>query len=458
MGDIGVRKRRRFFLVFCLISFVVILSYYFQHGVVDAQTKKESCVTDKCHSKMGKDKFVHGPAAVGECMTCHTGDAAKHKESPEKNKFAPLKNVGELCYKCHDRVDTKKGVHKPVKEGLCTKCHDAHQSSYKYQLREDRQKLCFMCHDKKIASGKFVHGPMLVGGCSACHNPHQTDFPKLMNASGNDTCFTCHTDTAEAFKGKKFVHKPAGEKCVKCHNPHAGDYKFLFNAEGSRDLCLSCHSSIKKQIDTVKVKHAGLETPKKCLACHDAHASNYPKRLPKSPMDSCMMCHDKELGSGKDKIADMKTLLAKNSIHHGSIKEKDCSSCHNTHGSDNFRILRKYYPPVFYAPFDPKNYASCFECHEKTLVTEPKTTTLTGFRNGNQNLHFVHVNKAIKGRTCKACHDAHATNNPRHIRDAVLFGAWALPVGFQKSANGGTCSSGCHQKFDYDRTKNVKYR
>ena len=110
-------------------------------------------------------------------------DAGKHRSSPASNKFAPIKNVGQLCYKCHDRVDTKREFTCLLKKGS-TKCHDAHQSPYKYQLRGDGQNLCFMCHDKKIAAGKFVHGPVAVGGCSMCHSPHQTDFPKMLNASG----------------------------------------------------------------------------------------------------------------------------------------------------------------------------------------------------------------------------------------------------------------------------------
>ena len=459
MRDTGVRRVRSLVLGLSLVISIFILSFYLseKHGIVNAQTK-DSCVTDKCHSKMGKEKFVHGPAAVGDCMACHTGDAGKHRSSPASNKFAPIKNVGQLCYKCHDRVDTKKGVHMPVKEGQCTKCHDAHQSPYKYQLRGDGQNLCFMCHDKKIAAGKFVHGPVAVGGCSMCHSPHQTDFPKMLNASGNDVCFTCHTDKAEALKGKKFVHKPAGEKCVNCHSPHAGDYKYNFKLDGSRDLCFGCHKDKKEWIADVKVKHGALNSDRKCLACHDPHVSDYVKQLVKAPMDVCLTCHDKPLDTPSGKILDMKTYLAKNHDWHGPIKQKDCSACHNTHGSDNFRILRKYFPPVFYAPFDSKNYELCFSCHEKTLVLDPKTTTLTGFRNGEQNLHFKHVNKPDKGRTCRACHDVHATNNPKHIRDAVPFGAWGLPINHKKTNTGGSCSPGCHQTFSYDRTNPVKNR
>ncbi|OGW28503.1 MAG: hypothetical protein A2X59_10320 [Nitrospirae bacterium GWC2_42_7] len=417
---------------------------------VSAQAQTESCVSAKCHITMGKDKFVHGPIAVGDCIACHVPTS--------KHKFTPITNVGALCYKCHDRVDTKKGQHKPVKEGNCTKCHDAHQSPFKFQLRADGKNLCIMCHDKKIIEGKFVHGPVAVGGCSMCHNSHQADFPKLLNATGNDACFQCHTDKAEAFKGKKFVHQPVKEKCASCHSPHAGDFKYMLKKDGLEDLCFDCHKDKKDWLAKIKVKHGGLETEKKCMACHEPHASDYVKNLVRQPIESCNMCHDKPLDTQDGKIIDMKETLAKNKSYHGPIKQGDCSGCHNTHGSDYYRILRKYFPPVFYAPYNLKNYELCFNCHEKTIVQDAKTTTLTGFRNGDENLHFVHVNKEVKGRTCRACHDAHATNNPKHIRDAVPFGAWGLPVGFTKTQNGGACLPGCHQKFDYDRIKAVKNR
>jgi predicted CXXCH cytochrome family protein len=433
--------------------FVGILSLLFcLNGMVLSRgaDAADSCITNKCHSNMGKEKFVHGPVAVGNCTVCHR-EIGKHK-------FAPIKKASDFCYQCHDRVNTKKTVHAPVKDGNCTLCHDPHQSPYKYQLRADRTKLCFTCHDKKIAAGKYVHGPVAVGGCVMCHNPHQSDFPRMLNASGNDVCFMCHTDMADRFKEKKFVHTAVKQGCINCHSPHSADYKYNLKADGTRDLCLGCHKDKKEWIETAKTKHGALETGKKCLACHDPHMGDYAKQLVKAPMDLCLSCHDKPLDTPTGKIIDMKTYLAENKDKHGPIREKDCSACHNPHGSDNFRMLRKYFPPVFYAPFDPKNYALCFNCHEKTLVLDPQTTTLTNFRNGDQNLHYLHVNKPVKGRTCRACHEMHATNNPKHIRDAVPFGAWELPLNYHKTPDGGSCQPGCHQKFTYDRKSPVKNR
>lgn len=430
-------------------AFICFVCFFGPGNAVSAAAAN-SCVTDKCHAGMGKDKFVHGPVAVGNCGGCHVSEG--------KHKFGAIGKAAQLCYKCHDKVDTKKGVHKPVKDGNCTQCHNPHQSPHKYMLLADRNNLCFRCHDKKILVGKFVHGPVAVGGCTMCHNSHQTDFPKMLNATGNDVCFQCHGDKAEAFKGKKFVHMPVKEKCTKCHDPHSGDYQFNFKAEGSSELCFLCHKDKKDWIAKAKVKHGGLDTERKCLTCHDPHVSDYVKQLVKRPVESCNMCHDRPLNTQDGMIANMKEFLIVNKEAHGPIKQEDCSGCHNTHGSDNYRILRGYFPAVFYAPFDPKNYGLCFNCHEKTLVLDARTTTLTGFRNGDQNLHFVHVNKTPKGRTCRACHDAHATNNPKHIRDAVPFGTWDLPVGFEKTNEGGSCLPGCHQRFGYDRKNPVKNR
>ena len=82
---------------------------------------------------------------------------------------------------------------------------------------------------------------------------------------------------------------------------------------------------------------------------------------------------------------------------------------------------------------------------------------LTGFRNGNLNLHFLHVNRE-KGRSCRTCHEVHAGNQAKHIRNDVPFGkAWMLPIDFTENRNGGTCVAGCHKPKDYNRVNPVAY-
>jgi predicted CXXCH cytochrome family protein len=404
---------------------------------------KESCVTSSCHPTLGKAAFVHGPVAVGECTNCH--------KKTGKHQFEPIANPGKQCEECHEKLGTMKVVHKPVKEGKCTKCHDPHQSPYKFQLRASGSELCFLCHQRSIVGGKYLHGPLGVGQCNACHSVHQSQFPKLLSSEGNAVCFTCHTDKSDEFSSKKHMHSAVQESCVGCHSPHSSDFKYTLKAEGTRDLCFTCHTDKEKDVAKATVPHKALENDRKCLNCHDPHVSDFPMQLVKQPMDLCLSCHNRDYQGANGKVANISSVLTNNSVHHGPIQQKDCSGCHNAHGSSNFRMLRESFPQLFYAPYSQDNYKLCFMCHQKTIASESTTTTLTGFRNGDQNLHFVHVNKAVKGRTCRACHDAHATNNPKHVRNAVPFAKWQLPIGFKKTETGGACLPGCHQLFRYDR-------
>jgi predicted CXXCH cytochrome family protein len=430
-------------LFFCSLFF-----FPSSYQMFAATSPSPSCVTATCHAKIGKEKFVHGPVAVNDCLACH-------KETG-KHKFAPIKNVAALCYACHDKMDAKKTVHKPVKDGNCTKCHNPHQSPNKFMLSGNGAQLCFQCHTKNLVSGKFLHGPVAAGECTSCHGAHQADFPLLLQARVNDVCFSCHTDKKDDLAKKKVVHKPVKENCIGCHTAHSSNFNTQLKNESTTALCYDCHKEMKATVAKARVPHKALNMKKGCLECHDTHAANFPRLLGDEPMNDCLRCHNKEYKSGAATIANIQKVVVEGKLKHGPIREKDCSSCHNTHGSENFRILRSYFPPVFYAPFDVKNYELCFTCHQKTLVLDSKTTTLTGFRNGEQNLHFVHVNKVDKGRTCRACHEAHANNNPGHIRDSVPFGGWKIPINYKKMEDGGTCLPGCHAEYPYNRKKPVK--
>jgi predicted CXXCH cytochrome family protein len=164
------------------------------------------------------------------------------------------------------------------------------------------------------------------------------------------------------------------------------------------------------------------------------------------------MCHNKPLGQ----VADIKTWLDANPDKHGPVQKGDCVSCHGPHGADYYRILVNYFPPEFYAPYSTDKYALCFGCHNQDISIDEFTTTLTGFRNGDKNMHFVHVNKTPKGRTCRSCHEVHAGKQAKHIREKVPFGKLSYPIRFTKTANGGSCVVGCHVERGYDRVTPVQ--
>lgn len=354
------------------------------------------------------------------------------------------------CGQCHADVSKHDVVHPKLAD--CASCHvQAAGQAHRFTA-----KACVTCHEVTTPKDKFVHGPVAAGDCLACHSPHGAAEPQLVRAVGADLCQTCHVDMKATLAEKRFVHDPVKEDCTTCHSPHASQVKYQIR-DASASQCLACHKTMRKQLVTAAVQHEAITQERQCINCHDPHASDVDGQLRGSSMDLCLKCHDRELEAPSGTIQDIKGWLEAHTNLHGPIRQQDCVGCHDPHQSEHFRLLRRQYPGKFYSAFDPKNYELCFMCHEPDLATVEKTRTLTAFRNGDRNLHFVHVNQAEKGRTCRACHEAHSSNSPKHLRETVPFGTWQLPIGFSPSGEGGNCTTGCHVPLAYDRMKPVVY-
>jgi predicted CXXCH cytochrome family protein len=296
-----------------------------------------------------------------------------------------------------------------------------------------------------------THAPFATGVCTLCHKDGKGGSPLLR--PGNQTCYFCHEDVKKIMTSGKFQHRTASN-CTNCHSPHNSAYPKLLLAKLPA-LCIECHVGIRKHMDS-KVKHAALTTAASCTACHSPHASNVEKMLLRLPFEQCVGCHSTDdMTDSKGKLLfNFKKLFAENPIQHAPVAQKDCSSCHETHGSDNTRLLRAPYPAEFYAPFEVGNYALCFRCHDERIVTVKETTTDTRFRNGSYNLHYAHVNIADKGRICRACHEVHASKQPFLIREGVPYGSggWILKIGYTKNPDGGICEKTCHTGKKYVNT------
>ncbi len=420
--------------------------------------QESSC---KCHTAMGKgaplsigkDEFVHNPVKEEMCTMCHQAvqDPDKKSKHPGNLTVTLTQQGAELCYNCHEPKNTKKVVHAPIMGGDCTSCHDPHQSPNKGMLKEAMPKLCFQCHDETMMKNNVLHPPVMAGDCSSCHDNHQSDFPNRLVQNPDTLCFMCHPDKEEGLKSKKSVHPPVKESCVLCHSPHGSSEKAMLTS-GVPSLCSNCHPNEASLAERAVMKHAPMNDSGSCMNCHDPHFSDFSKLTQQAQFDLCLMCHQTEMGTGKNAIIDMKLLLEKNKNGHGPIQYKDCVSCHNPHGSDYWRILNRYYPSEFYTPYSDGKYGLCFSCHDKAAFAELYTDKATGFRDGRKNLHFVHVNKITKGRTCRACHEVHAdSGRPSHVKEFVVFSGWTMPMNFTANKKGGTCAPGCHGEKKYSR-------
>lgn len=420
-----------------------------------ASVPREGCVTAECHPGIKDHKLLHGPVQVNACESCHTlKDAAAHT-------FEPSRSRNETCSLCHI-VEASKGtvVHAPFAQGDCLSCHDPHGSQDVAMLRGQKYAdSCKACHTDVTGAHDRIHGPVSAGACGACHEPHASTNARLLVAEGRDLCLKCHVSVGLEIDSRSVVHQPARGDCLVCHEPHASDNSAILSIEPAA-LCTTCHEDIARTMSTASNQHAAVTTQRMCLNCHSPHASDHAGLLKQDAMTLCFECHNQTI-SLKDggKLMNMKELIEKGKSLHGAIAQTRCIVCHEIHGGGHRRLLTNEYPSDIYLPFKESSYALCFSCHDKQMVMLDKTTATTQFRNGDRNLHFVHVNDDKKGRSCRVCHDAHAANRDRHIRDEVPYGpgGWRLPIKFESLPDGGKCGAGCHAPFEYNRATPIVY-
>lgn len=421
---------------------------------VAALPEKAACVTPACHATFKTAAHIHGPVSLNSCQSCHGPDQGGHK-------YPLIRSGNYLCTFCHVVSGSKPFQHKAVDQvspkGLagCLNCHNPHISTSKFLLLTDSvDALCAKCH--AVPLKKFSHQPFTNGQCSVCHQPHQADSAALLrNGTGPDHCYSCHADKKAQMAQDTHIHKEAAMSCTTCHSPHATDNPKQLK-QPVNDTCLSCHAKIKEQLAKAKVVH-GAVTEGNCASCHDAHASNNPDELKARTDKLCMTCHSQAIKTAAGRnIPSMTAVMASRSLH-GPVKAGACSECHMPHASDQPNLLKLYSPDTFYASFDVTLYALCFSCHDQQMVLRGKTANLTGFRDGETNLHFVHVNRADKGRTCQTCHDVHGSDLPDHLAASVPFegSQWPMPINSELTATGGSCTPACHGKKAYDRVNAV---
>jgi predicted CXXCH cytochrome family protein len=295
------------------------------------------------------------------------------------------------------------------------------------------------CH-ATLLKAKNVHPA--TESCESCHESVATPHPQKGTKTFKLTeeppalCFACHGDIQDLLK-KKDVHPAMEAGCTACHDPHGAAHPKLLAEEGAK-LCFQCHDAIGSKIEKGPAVHAAVKEGKGCISCHDAHGADGAHLLPGSEEATCLGCH--------------RAIVTKNmTVRHGPIQQGLCTPCHDPHAGAYPRLVAAEFPAGFYAPYTEQEYALCFGCHKREMVQLPDTASATGFRDGERNLHFLHVNDKQKGRSCRACHAVHGSSSPKLIAESVPFGKWNLPIRFAKTETGGSCAPGCHRSLTYDR-------
>ena len=436
-----------------VMPFILILLMTMSSG---AHAAVVSCRTAECHSRVGGTENFHEPVKEGDCQACHKQTNPTHPLKGGRSFVLTAKDEA-LCYQCHDRFGKKKVVHAPVKEGECAYCHKPHGGVNRFLLGvgSNQSGLCYNCHESAAFTKKYQHGPVAVGTCTKCHDPHEANRKGLLNGPVWETCLKCHVDFVKPLKEAAFIHTPVKNgPCTACHNPHSSPNAKLI-IKKSPDLCLGCHKTMEKKLKA-KLVHKPLTQEGGCTSCHSVHFSKRAKLLSSDGVGLCLGCHGRD-NLGKPPLKNIKKELAGKKYLHGPIEKGQCQACHDPHGNDRFRLLRGNYPSDIYSPYTENTYELCLSCHEKNMLRFKETTIYTKFRNGKRNLHYVHVVNE-KGRTCRICHEPHASNGEKLINvNGYKFGDWDIPINIKFTSTGGSCAPGCHRPFSYDREKPEVY-
>lgn len=262
-------------------------------------------------------------------------------------------------------------------------------------------------------------------------------------------CLECHSKLMEP----EYKHTAAVKNCGICHksngntHPAKGEKGFSL-AEQTPDLCFSCHDDIQAASREAIHRHPPMTAKKNCMSCHSPHATSEKKLLLAEETKTCLACHNMSVNADNKPVMNIRKNVLTSTYFHGGKTNAGCSACHMPHGSANPFILNGSFPEGIYTSPNKENFLVCFTCHNSDLLLLETTGTATGFRNGTQNLHYLHLQGA-RSRNCISCHNVHGAMNPQLIAEKVPFGKWEMPIHFVSQENGGTCAPGCHSEKTY---------
>lgn len=235
-----------------------------------------------------------------------------------------------------------------------------------------------------------------------------------------------------------------------CHS-QMGKKKYIHKTGLLKDrldpkACETCHEII--QPDELGVVREPQKTAGRCL-----HRF---RKIPEKTADLCVKCHDTNSETPSSVLlTPQKIVFAGENMHwHKPFAEGKCTLCHDAHESDFFDLMKAQYPETPYAAYSADAYRLCFlnQCHQdlQNDLEIPRVLSGTGFRNGNLNLHYKHVNKN-KGRTCRTCHRLHGSRFPDLMTGSFVFGTRELKLEYEQTDTGGSCKTPCHSTGNYDR-------
>ncbi len=364
----------------------------------------ESCM--ECHKEVLEPRRKHAPVKES-CAKCHQPNGKEHPLDGVKG-FNLVKQVPDLCFKCHDNLQAGENPHQAKLNNDCKKCHEVHASKNKMLLTQKKAvTLCNECHELEIPETDVIHNPVKSGRCNKCHDPHNNEFGSFLKQKSPDLCYRCHDGVAEEMKLRR-KHTAAKENCFNCHDPHSNKQSYLL-PDTIPNLCFKCHDNLQ----TGKNPHQE-KLNNDCKKCHAVHASKNKMLLTqKKAVTLCNECHELE--------------IPETDVIHNPVKSGRCNKCHDPHNNEFGSFLKQKSPDLCYRCHDGvaeemklrrKHTAAkenCFNCHDphsnKQSYLLPDTLPNLCFKchdnlQAGENPHQSKLNN-----DCKKCHAVHASKN-----------------------------------------------
>ncbi|MCP2620165.1 DmsE family decaheme c-type cytochrome [Candidatus Aminicenantes bacterium AC-334-K16] len=252
------------------------------------------------------------------------------------------------------------------------------------------QETCLECHDLLTSLDKTAHyqislkkKELEIEGCEVCHGPgslHAEDpevkglirsFTEIGNSKIISTCLTCH-DTNKIFHNfSQEKHAQAGQACLSCHAIHQGEPAVKLLASSPREICFNCHQDKLARFN-LPFHHKVQEGRMECWDCHDPHQTETTnQQLGLSRIsEKCFTCHPAQRGPF--------------TYEHLAVAVGGCLACHQPHGSENARLLRR-----------ANQYLLCLECHSGPI----EAANLYGSKTPK-----FHITTHSTYQNCTICH------------------------------------------------------
>jgi DmsE family decaheme c-type cytochrome len=260
-----------------------------------------------------------------------------------------------------------------IGEKACVECHEGQRPGY---------------YESKHHRATDARTPGAKNACETCHGPGSKhaddpqkfeiprDFTKMKPADVATLCTTCHNRGEHAlWDGSQ--HASRGVTCTNCHSMHAEKSETgQLKKATQKEVCAQCHQDKVAKIDRsghMPVREGKLQ----CTTCHNTHGSTNVKLLRKgdSVSELCTSCHAEKRGP----------FL----WEHAPARD-GCTTCHDPHGSANDRMLVARTPML------------CQRCHVSTR--HPSTI---------YDAALINTSVRVYARSCVTCHAAiHGSNHP----------------------------------------------